>query len=205
MSQRRAVGARTDNAAWRAAHARLNARRCASAQRRRARRCATTRSRARRRRGKAQFVIVAAGEQRTRARRGRDNGAASPRPAARPSSISAATPERSRYARDRRASRRKCRSRCGRRRAARAPARCAARGWCSFAAQRASSAGRAGCAARAPPAPAPHRRACPTPRCHRPARAPSRRKAGPRGTSPMICTQILSGPRVVSPPIRSTP
>ena len=37
-----------------------------------------------------------------------------------------------------------------------------------------------------------------------PTRAPSRRSAWPRGTSPMICTQIVSGPRVVSPPTKST-
>ena len=38
-----------------------------------------------------------------------------------------------------------------------------------------------------------------------PARAPSRCNALCAGTSPMICTHRLSGPRVVSPPIRSTP
>ena len=35
-----------------------------------------------------------------------------------------------------------------------------------------------------------------------PSLAPSRRSAVPIGSSPMICTLILSGPRVVSPPMR---
>ena len=37
-----------------------------------------------------------------------------------------------------------------------------------------------------------------------PTHAPSRRKALPAGTSPMICTHKFSGPHVVSPPIKST-
>ena len=35
--------------------------------------------------------------------------------------------------------------------------------------------------------------------------APLRFKASPAGTSPMICMLMVSGPRVVSPPMRSTP
>ncbi len=37
-----------------------------------------------------------------------------------------------------------------------------------------------------------------------PACPPSRRKAAPGGTSPAICTAIVNGPRVVSPPINSS-
>ena len=38
-----------------------------------------------------------------------------------------------------------------------------------------------------------------------PALAPSRRKANSGGTAPITVMQRLRGPRVVSPPIRSTP
>src|SRR6267378_3739114 len=45
---------------------------------------------------------------------------------------------------------------------------------------------------------------CPETQTSTPTLAPLRRNARPCGTSPMICTQMLRGPRAVSPPIKST-
>ncbi len=63
---------------------------------------------------------------------------------------------------------------------------------------------RAACGRTTPPPQAQRRQACPTRRRRRPASRRERNSACPVGTSPMMVTQRLRGPRVVSPPTSST-